>query len=122
MAEKSKTPSSANAPASTKSNHLRELDDKDLSLSGQLQISNFDQIQSQLDALVKNRILQLEVQLTGEGADLLRNPQLQAGTITIQANTASSAASSKTPLFDSSAQNRFIMAASNSIAQDAGEG
>ena len=68
----------------------------ELSLSGQLQISNLNQVQQQLEDLTRKRVAQLEIQLTGDGADLLKNFQVSPISlpVTLQVSNSSSGSGS----------------------------
>ncbi|MCJ7836024.1 hypothetical protein MUB23_11590 [Cuneatibacter sp. NSJ-177] len=123
MAQKTKLKPETNSSGTKESSNNQSRSGDKLSMSGQLQITNLGQIQTQLDSLTKKRFVELEVKLTGEGADILKNPQIRTGSINIQTNTASSnTESSRKQLLDSSAQGRALLALSNSFAKDAGEG
>ncbi|WP_434311461.1 hypothetical protein [Hominifimenecus sp. rT4P-3] len=128
MTQNSKTSKSSSGSSSPKRKKSSELPSGKLSLSGELQITNLNQIRTQLDSLTKKRFVELEVKLTGDGADFLKNPQIRTGPVQVQttaapSNTSSSkSTSSKPSLFDSSAQGRALVAASTPLIRDAGEG
>ena len=93
----------------------------ELSLSGQLQISNLNQVQQQLEDLTRKRVTQLEVQLTGDGADLLKNFQVSPISlpVTLQVSNSSSGSGSNQR---GSILNQLQNALIKSFEKDAGEG
>ena len=101
----------------------------ELSLSGQLQISNLNQVQQHLEDLTRKRVTQLEVQLTGDGADLLKNFQVSPISlpVTLQGSNSSSGSgsSSGSSSFSSwgkSTLNQLQAALAKAFNEDAGEG
>ena len=93
----------------------------ELSLSGQLQISNLNQVQQQLEDLTRKRVAQLEIQLTGDGADLLKNFQVSPISlpVTLQVSNSSSGSGSNQR---GSILNQLQNALIKSFEKDAGEG
>ena len=93
----------------------------ELSLSGQFQISNLNQVQQQLEDLTRKRVTQLEVQLTGDGADLLKNFQVSPISlpVTLQVSNSSSGSGSNQR---GSILNQLQNALIKSFEKDAGEG
>ncbi len=93
----------------------------ELSLSGQLQISNLNQVQQHLEDLTRKRVTQLEVQLTGDGADLLKNFQVSPISlpVTLQVSNSSSGSGSNQR---GSILNQLQNALIKSFEKDAGEG
>ena len=93
----------------------------ELSLSGQLQITNLSQVQQQLEDLTRKRVTQLEVQLTGDGADLLKNFQVSPISlpVTLQVSNSSSGSGSNQR---GSILNQLQNALIKSFEKDAGEG
>ena len=93
----------------------------ELSLSGQLQISNPNQVQQHLEDLTRKRVTQLEVQLTGDGADLLKNFQVSPISlpVTLQVSNSSSGSGSNQR---GSILNQLQNALIKSFEKDAGEG
>ena len=93
----------------------------ELSLSGQLQISNLNQVQQHLEDLTRKRVTQLEVQLTGDGADLLKNFQVSPISlpVTLQVSNSSSGSGSNQR---GSILNQLRNALIKSFEKDAGEG
>ena len=93
----------------------------ELSLSGRLQITNLSQVQQQLEDLTRKRVTQLEVQLTGDGADLLKNFQVSPISlpVTLQVSNSSSGSGSNQR---GSILNQLQNALIKSFEKDAGEG
>ena len=68
MAQKTKLKPETNSSGTKESSNNQSRSGDKLSMSGQLQITNLGQIQTQLDSLTKKRFVELEVKLTGDSS------------------------------------------------------